>query len=254
MAQGPLRSGRGKIYVAQLDLTYTPGPLRYVGYSKEGVMIKFGIEEQKVKESDTGLDSIVSQMTTGYDPAFDFAMQEWTRKNLALALWSDSAVVAAGTVTDEEQATGLVADDVIKTVRPKISSVVITDDAGSPATLVAGTDYEVTDAQNGIITLLDVTGFTQPFHVAYAYAESYQVPFGTTPDREHRIVFAGLNKANQLNGFGFELYRVKFKPTEELIMKSFEFNDLKLTGTLLPDPSKPNDPLLGRHGKSWGSE
>lgn len=82
-------------------------------------------------------------------------------------------VIVAGTVTDEVQPAGLVAGDVITTNNKRISSVVITDSAGSPATLTLTTDYVITDAHDGIITLVNVTGFTQPFHVAYAYAGGF---------------------------------------------------------------------------------
>lgn len=251
MAQSPIRSGRGRVFIAQLDANFVPGVLRYVGFTKEGVALKFAIEEQKAKESDTGLDGTIAQMTTGYEPTFEFEMQEWSKENMAFSMWSNVTTITSGSVTDEVQPLGLVADDVIKTDFPKISAVVITDSAGSPATLVANTDYIVTDSENGIITLLNVTGFTQPFHIAYSYGTSYQIPFGTAPDREHQIIFAGLNKADQLSGFGFEIYRCKFKPTEELIMKSFEFNTLKVMGTALSDPNKINDTVLGRYGRSW---
>jgi hypothetical protein len=49
--------------------------------------------------------------------------------------------------------------------KTKVSSLVVTDSNGSPATLALGTDYEA-DADAGVIKILSLGAYTQPFKAA----------------------------------------------------------------------------------------
>ena len=55
---------------------------------------------------------------------------------------------------------------------PKVSSLVVVDSAGTPATLTAGTHYTA-DLDFGALQFLDTTGFTAPFKAAYSYCLLY---------------------------------------------------------------------------------
>ncbi|MDM7922113.1 MAG: hypothetical protein QUS14_07410, partial [Pyrinomonadaceae bacterium] len=72
-----------------------------------------------------------------------------------------------------------------------VSSLVITDSAGSPATLVLDTDYEIVDADAGIIRFLDVSGLTQPFKAAGTQAAGSNVGLGTQRVYEKWMRFKG---------------------------------------------------------------
>jgi hypothetical protein len=79
--------------------------------------------------------------------------------------------------------------------KTKISSLVITDSAGGPATLTLGTDYEA-DADAGVIKILSLGAYTQPFKAAgtEAAATANNI-FQSTPSVKG-LRFKGINLAN----------------------------------------------------------
>jgi hypothetical protein len=79
--------------------------------------------------------------------------------------------------------------------KKKVSSLVVTDSAGSPATLALGTDYEA-DADAGVIKILSLGAYTQPFKAAGTEAAGNQLNiFQTTPALQG-MRFKGINLAD----------------------------------------------------------
>lgn len=99
-------------------------------------------------------------------------------------LYGTKAAVAGGSVsaTAFRQTTAAVGDYLpLPSNKTKVSSLVVTDSAGSPATLVLGTDYEA-DVDAGIVKILSLGSYTQPFKAAFTEAAGTSVDiFQTTP-------------------------------------------------------------------------
>lgn len=99
-----------------------------------------------------------------------------------------------------------------------ITSLVIKDSAGSPAT-VTNTKYSVSEA--GIVTFLDVTGYTQPFKAfSYSYVASKILRIlSETPD-EVAVVFDGNNLAVPGQRIRAIFDRIAFTPAQKISLKA----------------------------------
>ena len=67
------------------------------------------------------------------------------------------------------------------------------------------------------------------------------------PERYMRL--EGINTAQGNAKVLVELYRVAFDPLKELSLISDEYNKFEMEGSLLADPSKSFDAVLGQFGR-----
>jgi hypothetical protein len=127
--------------------------------------------------------------------------------------------------------------------------VVVKDSAGTPATLVAGTDYEVASSNHGTLKILNIGTYVQPFKADYSYAVQVNVGLfqAAAPDRWLR--FEGLNTADALKPVLIELYKVSLNPLSEMGLISDELAKFPLSGQVLYDDSKVGDVILGQFGR-----
>lgn len=99
-----------------------------------------------------------------------------------------------------------------------ISAVVIKDSAGSPAT-VGTTKYSVNDA--GLITFLDVTGFTQPFKAfSYSYKLSSILKILSKTPPDVAVFFDGNNLAVPGQRIRAIFDRIAFAPATKISLKA----------------------------------
>ena len=246
----PYFSGQGKVYIAPATAG-VPGIFRYVGNCPT---LSVALETQTLehKESVSGQRLIDVEIITQKKATFTMVLEEFTAKNLALALYGADSTISGSTVVNEATPTGMVATDIYRTVYPKISSVVITDSAGTPATLTLGTHYTITSADHGIITIDNVASFTQPFLIDYAYAASGNVNMLTQGLAAKWVVFAGLNTADLDTAnkpVRVELYRTRFNPITNLSLIGDELMSMELQGSVLYDATKAADAVLGQFGR-----
>lgn len=243
----PLFSGQGKVYVAEA-LAGVPGGFRYVGDVSE-LQTQMQVTTLEHKEHSTGQRLTDLRLITEKKSNFSFTLQEFSKENLALALFGTPAAVVGGTVVAEALPVGLVDLDYARVANPDISVVSITDSAATPATLVAGTDYAITSAPHGTIQILNVGAYVQPFVVAYTYGTYDNVPMFTQSPVEHWVKFDGLNTANTNRPVVVELYRVVFDPLDTMDLITDTILDLKLAGNALYDATKVADAMLGTFGR-----
>lgn len=244
-----LFSGQGKIYVARRNTDGTPKAFRYLGNTANGAKLSPKTDKLTRKESESGQRLTTLSLVTGKDVSLEFEIEAFTKENLALAFWGVNAVIASGTVTNETSPTGLVAGDYWRLAKHDISSVSITDSAGTPATLTAGTHYEISNAKLGMIKLLDAGTFVQPFKVNYSNAQSYNTPlYGEIPGN-YWVRFEGLNMANYGEAVLVELYNVQFDPTTAFTLKGDDVATLPISGAVLYDDTKVSDIVLGTSGR-----
>lgn len=245
-----LFSGQGKVYIAQRNATTgAPGAFRYLGQTNSNVKISAKTDKLTRKESETGQRLTTLSLITGKELTLDFEIMEFTKENLALAFWGASATIAAGTVTNELSPTGLVAGDFFRLSKVNVSTVSITDSAGTPASLTLNTHYTVENAADGLIKMVNVGTFVQPFKVNYSNAVAYNVPlFNTTPGN-YWVRFEGLNMANSGEPVLVELYNVQIDPTSGFNLKSDDVSSFPMTGNALYDATKASDAVLGTMGR-----
>lgn len=241
-----LFSGQGKILLAS-TVGGVAGVFREVG----NAMLKIALSSDVSKhtEHQTGNRLEDGRLTKTKGMEFTLTLDEWTKENLALGLYSAAATITGSTVTAEAFPATVAVDDLIRLAHPKVSSVVVKDSAGTPATLVADTDYSIFSADHGTIKMLSLGAYTQPFTADYTYGDVVNIPLFTQAAPERWLRFEGINTGDGNNKVLLELYRAYFDPIKNLDAISDDYAPLEMTGSVLYDSTKELDTVLGQFGR-----
>lgn len=123
--------------------------------------------------------------------------------------------------------------------RKNISSLVITDSTGSPVTATLGTHYNV-DLAAGIITILDLTGLTQPLKAAGSEAAGSGVAGLTARQYERAMRFKGINIADNDRSYIVDFYKLQIAPASEwmLLNDGSDVNKYTVPFKVLKDTTK----------------
>lgn len=243
-------SGQGRVYIASRDEDGDPLAFLHVGNVPE-LNLELTTDTVEHMESRSGNRVVDKILTTKTGVAVNLTLEDFNAENFAIALFGEEVSVAGASLSGgsaEVLPSGLVAGDYVKLAHGKISAVTVKDSTGSPLTLVVDSDYEITNADTGMLKILDPTGFVQPFKVEYTYAATVRVPMFTQPRKEYWIRFDGLNTADANKPCTVDLYKVSLNPTSALSLISNEFNQFPLAGTALYDDTKPDTGSLGKFG------
>jgi hypothetical protein len=239
-----LFSFQGKIFLAERLSTGKMGKQTWVGDAPT-CTVQFQTETTEKTESFSGNRLPYGRLRRGKTATINLTLNEWLISNLALGLHATHTAQAGASVTNEAFPTGLVAGDMVRVDNPFISALTITDSAGTPATLTAGTHYRLDSADAGRIEIVNVAAFTQPFRANYTYAAADLLSiFGETPP-ERWLYLDGTNTENG-EPVIVDLYRVSFDPISDLGLIHEEYGELSMTGSVLYDPLNANGSNL--HG------
>lgn len=238
---------QGKVWLGTTLGTGKPGPMRWVG-DVPLLNVQVETDEEERTESWSGSRGTSAVLKKATKVTGGLTLNEALALNLALALHGSVASVAAGTATAEAFPTGLVAGDVVALDNGDISALVVTDNAGSPATLVAGTDYAIESAKGGLVKILNVGSYLQPFKAAYSFGAQQRIAMLTAQAPEKYLLFVGVNTLDN-TPVRLRLYRTRFKPVEELGLINDSFGELALSFDCLIDAVNVADPLLGGFGR-----
>lgn len=238
---------QGRMYLAQRNPSGDPLALRWVGNAPD-MKVSLKVSTIEHKESFSGQRLTDMQLITGKEGEFSASLEELSLDNLELALYGQTSAIASGSVTNEQLPTGIAAGETRLLAHQFVSAVAVTDSAGTPATLAVGTDYTVHDNQ-GAITFNNVTGFTQPFKVAYSYGAARATAMFKTPQPEVWMRFDGINTADGNRPIIVDLYRVSINPSKELELISDKQQRFELSGRVLADTTKPDTGPLGMFGR-----
>lgn len=241
-------SFQGRVYLGKRDASGNPIEVRSPGNVAD---LKLSLKTEVLEhfESQSGQRSLDHRMIKSKSATVSMSVEEFTKENLALALYGTAVASTGGTVTDEPigGATPMVGDRYFL-AHPKVSTLVVKDSAGTAATLALGTQYTV-DTDFGAVQFLDTTGLTAPFKASYAFGDVSEIGIFTQPLPERYLRLEGLNTAQSNARVLVELYRVAFDPLKELALISNDYNKFDLEGSLLADSSKPYDAVLGQFGR-----
>lgn len=240
-------AGQGPIYIGDYDAA--SGRLmaqKSVGCGARTLKIALSRETQEIKESCSGSRLTLAEYETSKSATVSLELQQFDENMLAMALYGVAASIVGATVTGEAMPT-MTLNDVYHTKHPKVSTVVVKDSAGTPATLVAGTDYAVDDAAFGRIRILNLGAYTQPFTVDYAYDERRNIkPFSETGVVKG-LIFDGISTVDNQK-VRVLLPRISLSPTSEFGFIGDEAATLALEGKLLLADVAGADPVLGKFG------
>lgn len=239
-------SFQGKVYLGDRLPGGKPGALRWVGDAPV-CNVELATESETRRESYSGNRLTSATLQTSTDANITLTLNYFTAENLALGLYGEATTVAGGSATDELLPEGLVAGDVIVLAHGDVSDLVITDSTGSPVT-VSTDDYALDSASGGVVRIIDVATYTQPFKASYDYGGSVDVAMFKAPAPERYLLLDGINTLDG-SRVRVELYRVKFNPASNIPLINEGFGQLELTGAALFDSEAALDDELGGFGR-----
>lgn len=248
-------SFQGRVYLGQRDAAGLPIEVRSPGNVAE---LKLALKTDVLEhyESQTGQRTLDHRMVKQKSATVTLTIEEFTKENLALALYGNHVTGSGGTVTGEPVGGALpVIGDRYFLAHPKVSSLVVKDSSTPPVTLVAGIDYTA-DLDFGAVQWLRLddgdeppVAYVAPFTASYSYGAVTDVGIFTQALPERYLRLEGLNTAQGNAKVLVELYRVAFDPLKEISFISDDYNKFELEGALLADATKPSDALLGQFGR-----
>ena len=242
-----LFSLQGKVYTAIRNTTTgAPGKLTWLGnVEKAEIALSPTISDKY--ESFSGQRQLYGRLVKERKAELNMSVTEFHWENLTLALFGSKASIAGGTVAGPETfPTALAVGDAVQLANNAVSALVIHDSAGSPATLVAGTDY----IQNGsVVTILNLGAYTQPFTAAYTYAtvEAVEMMSQATPP-ERYVIFDGINTFTG-DLVHVDLFRVQFTPAKIFGLVDADWGAFDLTGAIIYDSINANIANMGGFGR-----
>jgi len=264
-----LYSGQGCVFSADRDSLGNIGAYRNVG-NVSALQISLESDIAEHKETCSGSRLVDKRIVTEIRARVNMTLDSFTRDNLVYMLAGTARSLGTGaqdtlpTGTSPASellinyvnsgVTGAIGNpqpgDVFFTKNMNISSLVVKDSAGSPVTLVAGTNYTA-DLVTGQITFL--TGsFTGPLRATYSKptTANESVTIFTAPiTKERALLFRGLNTADANKAVRVELYKVIFDPVQNFDLINDEFGTFELEGSVLLDSYRQGDADLGGFGR-----
>lgn len=236
-------SFQGKVYLASRLSSGKPGSGRWVDDSSQ-LQIQLSTDNEERQESYSGNRLTSVRLPKAKKATFTLVLNAMSAQNLALALQGTATDVASGTVTGELLPTGLVADDIVCLDYPRISSLVLTDSNGTPATLVEDTNYSIESAIAGMVKIIDPASLTQPFKAAYSYAAHINLAAFQIASIEKYLILDGINTVDN-ERIRLRAYRCVFDPVDNLGLITDSLGNLTLKGSILYDTVNAADANLG---------
>ena len=241
-----------KVYLGARLAGGKPGALRWVGDAPR-CDVSLSTDSETRRESYSGQRLVSARLQRGSEATVAMTLNWATLENLALGLYGVVNTVAAGTVTAEVLPSGLIAGDVVALEHGGVSSLVVTDSAGTPATLVENTNYALDSENGGMVRIINPGSFVQPFKAAYSHTQSQDVTMFATKPPERYLLLDGINTLDG-SPVKVRLYRLQFDPASTIPMINESFGQIELTGAALYDDEASLDAELGGFGRIEQSE
>lgn len=175
-------------------------------------------------------------------------LTDYTPTNVIAALNANSTAAGSATaVTNEVLPAGLLVGDTVAVggANPRFSLTLVTVVDNAAASLVLNTNYSL-DAANGMITILDLGVFTQPFKVNYTYQNPQILAALMAGQVERWIRFNGFNTANASKLVNVDMFRVLLAPSTAFDLLPDEHGVMQLKGGVLYDGSRAANDVYGQ--------
>jgi hypothetical protein len=243
--------GKGRVSVATRDPVTKVLGLWIWAMDVSAFAAKPTVQMVQHKESYSGQSALAKNFPSERALQLDMTLDNWSPENLALALYGTINKTTTGTVTAESLPATVAIGDDVRLANPGVSALVLTDSTPTtPKTLVLDTDYTI-DPNFGRISILNVTGYVQPFKAAYSFAQRTDVGIFSQGQPDISVLYEGINLAENNAGVIAEFYKVAPAPLQDLMLITTG-NDtagMAITAGVLIDPSKPATGPLGQFGR-----
>lgn len=235
-------SGAGNVLLGEKNSTNSLPKSMFDLGNLPKVEVALNVERRKHKDS-RGANRLVDKIqTVTKGGEIRLTLEDIGIKNFGLYLSATSQTIAASSFTtgspDICPDSAMAVNGIWKLRKPNVSSLVIKDSAGSPATLVLDTDYRIVDADHGLVQILSLGSYVQPFKAAYSYAQTIVVPAFSADDNKEWYLYCATENTEPTTDqkIGFHVYRVVFDPTQLLSLINADQGSFDLRGEILRDP------------------
>jgi len=223
--------GSGRIYVDRKIGSVYQG-LKLIGNATKFEIKENSEKKERVSKDRANYGSALNTVFVKKPAEVNITLDDLDRDNLALVFLGDaSAVSVTGSTVSDEVVTGY-KDRIFKTAKRKISNVVLTNSDGE-TTYELNTDYEIVDANLGLIKVLTAGAITdgQSLKIDYTYGgmTSNKVAGGTNSNVIVKILFDGVNQADQSKAV-VNVFEAVLSPTTGVDFLSDEFTSIELAG------------------------
>ncbi len=242
------RYGKGKLKLAVV----VAGVVGEYIWQGDVSQLNFGFSEERVKhrESYSGQNGTARDFGVGADLTVNWTMNDDNAETTAPFVRGTVTTTPSGTVTAENLPNPVVVGAEYALENPGISSLVITDSAGTPA-VVPASHYEY-DARFGNVKFISLPASpAYPFKAAYSYAQRKQVALLNAQEKVFSLRYEGVNLAEGGAPEIVEFYRMSagLLQTLELITSGNAIAGKQVTGTVLLDTTKSAIGSLGQYGR-----
>ena len=234
--------GSGDVYYERVVAGVSTGWLRFGNATKMEIKENSEIKERKSKQK-ANYGQVLDSVAVKQPAEIAIALDDLDKDNLALVFLGDvvDAAVTGASITGEAQTAYL--DKSIKTVQRKISTVVVKD-VTDVTTYVEGTDYEIENAEMGLIKILASGGTIvegDVLHIDYAHGTitGNKVQGGTNASIKVALMLDGENFADQSKVL-VNVWEAVLAPQSGVDFLSDDFSTLELNGTLNSPDGKPS--------------
>lgn len=240
----------GKLWIGGLNASGYPTALRHVGNVQRGVLA-LETTRTDIPSNLSCNRGILKSVETGRSARVQIQFDELQDISLEIGLRAPKVARTGTTVTNETftPSSGVAVGDVFATKFQKISAITVKDSAGSPATLVAGTDYSVESAEGGLIKILNLGAFTFPLKIDYTYASAtvYPIMKATATSQWCKVVQE--NVADNCAVSVVDIFSVDFSPSNQFNFLTTEIGNLPVEGTANEVSSFEADASFAQLGK-----
>lgn len=226
--------GQGPLLIEELDADGTRLGLHFIG-DVSSAQATPQVERSQVRETVSGQGRTAASLIKSVAYQIAITMRSIRKDALKLALRGVLTDKAAASVTDEAHVAR--AGKFLALEHVKVSAVVVTN-AGATVTYVADTDY-VVHADEGMIEILDTGAIADASDILidYNYASQHHVKVDPK-QRYYRIVFSGMNSADNDKQVRADFYKVQLDPSVISLITD-DTEEHELAGQLVHDTSRP---------------
>lgn len=236
-------SGQGVFMVSVRDADGQPMGFVEIG-NVPTATIDLEVEKEEHKESMSGQRGVDVTVEKSKKARLSMTVENFAQHILALGLHGDTAVIAAGSVTDEPHTAYL--GETFYVDVPKFATAgaaVVMKNATTPATVyVLGTDYTV--GKDGGITIkpaggsATITNGTKVL-VSYAHESVAKLNAFSVSAPVRWVRFHGVNTVRSMEKKVVDIFKVQFDPIAGYGLISDEIQGLELNGDVLFDDLRP---------------
>ena len=248
--------GRGKAYFDRYVSGVPSGNFRFLGVGPKFEITPSSTEKDRYDMSRAAAP-LLTTVTTQQDHKLVIDLDEFTKDNLALALFGTTSVVTQATtaVTAETVFTGLAAtllpDTILRLKNRNVpftgtGALVLTATPG-PTPMVLGTDYEMEDGEMGLIRILSTcTTIATITAITAAYTPTTGTFSRVAAGVDTNIYGVVMFKGDPANGPAMEVeaWKVRIKPSAALALIADDYGLITLEGRVIADAvNHPTAPL-----------